>query len=66
MDIYAILGVPPEIQAYALAKYSRSAQTLDENIEELSSQRAEKFLSTFYFQCNYSGPLIPGESRDDN
>ncbi len=53
MNIYAVIGAPPEIQAYALAKYSRSAQALRESIEELSTQRAEQFLNTFYFQYGH-------------
>jgi thymidylate synthase ThyX len=51
--IYAVTGVPPEIQAYALAKYSRSAQGMLESIQELSQQRAEEFLDTFYFQYGH-------------
>jgi thymidylate synthase ThyX len=53
MNIYAVIGAPPEIQAYALAKYSRSAQALRESIDELSTQRAEQFLNTFYFQYGH-------------
>jgi thymidylate synthase ThyX len=51
--IYAVAGVPPEIQAYALAKYSRSAQGMLESIQELSQQKAEEFLNTFYFQYGH-------------
>src|SRR5919206_12813 len=51
--IYAVTGVPPEIQAYALAKYSRSAQGMLESIRELSQQKAESFLDTFYFQYGH-------------
>jgi thymidylate synthase ThyX len=47
--VYAVVGVPPEIQAYALAKYSRSSQGMLESIQELSQQKAEQFLNTFYF-----------------
>src|SRR5215472_5708178 len=53
MDVYAVIGAPPEVQAYALAKYSRSAQLLRESIDELSTQRAEQFLNTFYFQYGH-------------
>jgi thymidylate synthase ThyX len=53
MNVYAVIGAPPEIQAYALAKYSRSAQQLRESIDELSTQRAEQFLNTFYFQYGH-------------
>jgi thymidylate synthase ThyX len=53
MRVYALTGVPPEIQAYAMAKYSRSAQSMRESIGELSAQRAEQFLDTFYFQYGH-------------
>ena len=53
MQVYALTGVPPEIQAYAMAKYSRSAQSMRESIGELSAQRAEQFLNTFYFQYGH-------------
>src|SRR3954453_1362860 len=51
--VYALVGVPPEIQAYALAKYSRSAQAMLESIAEISAQRAQQFLNTFYFQYGH-------------
>src|SRR5712691_1071745 len=51
--VYSVVGVPPEIQAYALAKYSRSSQGMLESIQELSAQKAEKFLDTFYFQYGH-------------
>src|ERR687885_1922975 len=51
--IYAVVGVPPEVQAYAMAKYSRSAQGMLESIRELSQQKAEQFLETFYFQYGH-------------
>ncbi|MBV9577188.1 MAG: hypothetical protein JO057_01215, partial [Chloroflexi bacterium] len=31
--VYSVVGVPPEIQAYALAKYSRSSQGMLESIQ---------------------------------
>lgn len=51
--VYCLVGVPPEIQAYAMAKYSRSSQGMLESIAELSSQQAERFLNTFYFQYGH-------------
>src|ERR671936_769550 len=51
--VYSVVGVPPEIQAYALAKYSRSNQGMLETIQELSAQKAEQFLNTFYFQYGH-------------
>ena len=51
--VYAVWGVPPETQAYAMAKYSRSSQSMLESIAELSEQRAAEFLETFYFQYGH-------------
>ena len=52
-DVYAIDGAEPEVLAYAMAKYSRSALTLKESLAEISTQRAEQFLNTFYFQYGH-------------
>src|SRR4030088_1670683 len=49
-EVFAVYGVEPEIQAYAMAKYSRSSLSMKESLREISSQKAEKFLNTFYFQ----------------
>ncbi len=48
-DVYAVFGAEPEVLAYAMAKYSRSALSMKESLAELSQQKAEKFLNTFYF-----------------
>jgi thymidylate synthase ThyX len=53
VEVYAIYGVEPEIQAYAMAKYSRSALSMKESLREISQQKAEKFLNTFYFQYGH-------------
>jgi thymidylate synthase ThyX len=52
-EVYAIHGAEPEILAYAMAKYSRSSLTMRESLIEISSQRAEQFLNTFYFQYGH-------------
>jgi thymidylate synthase ThyX len=52
-EVYAIFGAEPEIQAYAMAKYSRSALSMKESLKEISQQKAEKFLNTFYFQYGH-------------
>src|ERR1700751_3076791 len=52
-EVYAVCGVEPEIQAYAMAKYSRSALSMKESLREISTQKAEKFLNTFYFQYGH-------------
>lgn len=51
--VYSVVGVPPEVQAYAMAKYSRSGQGMLESIQELSQEKAEQFLNTFYFQYGH-------------
>ena len=53
LEVYAVYGVEPEVQAYAMAKYSRSALSMKESLREISSQKAEKFLNTFYFQYGH-------------
>ena len=52
-DVYAVFGAEPEVQAYAMAKYSRSALSMKESLKEISTQKAEKFLNTFYFQYGH-------------
>ena len=53
VEVYAVYGVEPEVQAYAMAKYSRSALSMKESLKEISQQKAEKFLNTFYFQYGH-------------
>ena len=45
-DVYAVHGADPEVLAYGMAKYSRSALSLRESLAELNEQKAEKFLDT--------------------
>jgi thymidylate synthase ThyX len=52
-EVYAVFGAEPEVQAYAMAKYSRSSLSMKESLREISSQKAEKFLNTFYFQYGH-------------
>src|SRR5438105_5048666 len=52
-EVYAMHGAEPEVQAYAMAKYSRSALSMKESLKEISQQKAEKFLNTFYFQYGH-------------
>ena len=47
--IYAVVDIAPETQAYALARYSRSAASLRESVSWISNQKAADFLETFYF-----------------
>jgi thymidylate synthase ThyX len=52
-DVYAVHGADPEVQAYGMAKYSRSALSMRESLTEINDQKAEKFLNTFYFQYGH-------------
>src|SRR5436853_3938227 len=52
-NVFAVHGADPEVQAYAMAKYSRSALSMKESLKEISEQKAEQFLNTFYFQYGH-------------
>src|SRR5215469_7194116 len=52
-EVYAVHGADPEVQAYGMAKYSRSALSMRESLSEINDQKAEKFLNTFYFQYGH-------------
>jgi len=52
-EVYAVFGAEPEVQAYAMARYSRSALSMKESLTEISRQKAERFLNTFYFQYGH-------------
>src|SRR5271165_69930 len=52
-EVFAVFGVEPEIQAYAMAKYSRSSLSMKESLREINTQKAETFLNTFYFQYGH-------------
>ncbi|HUA91829.1 MAG TPA: FAD-dependent thymidylate synthase [Terracidiphilus sp.] len=52
-EVFAVHGADPEVLAFAMAKYSRSALSMRESLQEISAQRAEQFLNTFYFQYGH-------------
>src|SRR5258708_32966092 len=52
-QIYCLAAVDPEARAYAMAKYYRSALSMRHALQELSQQRAEQFLNTFYFHSGH-------------
>jgi thymidylate synthase ThyX len=52
-EVFAVHGADPEVLAYAMAKYSRSALSMRESLNEIAAQRAEQFLNTFYFQYGH-------------
>ena len=49
LEVFALHGVTPEVMAYAMAKYSRSALSMRAAISEINGQKAKEFLNTFYF-----------------
>ncbi len=53
VNVYALFGVEPEIQAYAMARYSRSSGSMAESIRELTAAKAGDFLNTFYFEYGH-------------
>jgi thymidylate synthase ThyX len=52
-EVYAVHGADPEVLAYGMAKYSRSALSMRESLAEINDQKTEKFLNTFYFQYGH-------------
>ncbi len=46
--------MPPEKSAYALARYSRSADSIRESIAWVRTHDSEKFLESFYFQYGHA------------
>jgi len=46
--------MPPEKSAYALARYSRSADSIRQSIEWVRTHDSRKFLESFYFQYGHA------------
>jgi thymidylate synthase ThyX len=46
--------MPPEKSAYALARYSRSPDSIVQSIDWVRGHSAEKFLESFYFQYGHA------------
>jgi thymidylate synthase ThyX len=46
--------MPPEKSAYALARYSRSPDSIRDSIEWVRAHDSEKFLESFYFQYGHA------------
>lgn len=53
-DVIALAGWPPEVMAYAFAMYSRSALSIRESIEKITSEKSSNFLETFYFKYGHA------------
>lgn len=53
-QILAIAPMPPEKSAYALARYSRSADSIVESLAWVRTHDSSKFLDSFYFQYGHA------------
>src|ERR1035437_1359793 len=51
--IITIAPLPPEKSAYALARYSRSADSIRQSIEWVRTHNTQQFLESFYFQYGH-------------
>src|ERR1700734_1269673 len=45
--------MPPEKSAYALARYSRSADPIHQSVDWVRSHNSQNFLESFYFQYGH-------------
>src|SRR3954467_10821916 len=52
--VLAVGPMPPEKLAYALARYSRSPDSIRDSIEWVRSHDSSKFLESFYFQYGHA------------
>src|ERR1700692_3406634 len=51
--VIAIAQLPPEKSAYALARYSRSADSIRQSIEWVRTHNSQSFLESYYFQYGH-------------
>ena len=52
--VLAVAPMPPEKIAYALARYSRSADSIRASVEWVRTHDSTKFLESFYFQYGHA------------
>src|SRR5882672_8788509 len=52
--VLAVAPMPPEKSAYALARYSRSPDSIRESVEWVRTHDSTKFLESFYFQYGHA------------
>jgi thymidylate synthase ThyX len=52
--VLTVAGVPPEKCAYALARYSRSPDSIRDSLEWVRTHDSQKFLESFYFQYGHA------------
>src|SRR5258707_7350043 len=52
--VLTVAPMPPEKCAYALARYSRSPDSIRQSVEWVKTHNSEKFLESFYFQYGHA------------
>src|ERR1051326_3493710 len=52
--VLTVSPMPPEKCAYALARYSRSPDSIADSIEWVRTHDSQKFLESFYFQYGHA------------
>src|SRR5918998_6802073 len=52
--VLTVAPMPPEKIAYALARYSRSPDSIRDSIEWVRTHDSSKFLESFYFQYGHA------------
>src|SRR5258708_17388730 len=52
--VITVAPMPPEKSAYALARYSRSPDSIRDSLEWVRTHNSEKFLESFYFQYGHA------------
>src|SRR5580700_9405251 len=61
--VLAVAPMPPEKSAFALARYSRSPDSIRDSIQWVRTHDSSKFLESFYFQYGHAsiadlGPVV--------
>ena len=52
--VLALAPMPPEKSAYALARYSRSADSIEDSLRWVHGHSSEKFWEQFYFDYGHA------------
>src|SRR6201982_1200277 len=52
--VFPVSPLPPEKSAYALARYSRSPDSIRDSVEWVRTHDSTKFLESFYFQYGHA------------
>src|SRR6202048_3118010 len=52
--VLTVSPMPPEKSAYALARYSRSPDSIRQSLEWVRTHDSQKFLESFYFQYGHA------------